>query len=69
MSGLFFVPEYWGGKIMSKYFHIVRDLYQGMREEGYRTEYECLAHGVADCVDEIRSCIARTGSVGGSIAL
>ena len=54
---------------MSKYFHIVRDLYQGMREEGYRTEYECLAHGVADCVDEIKSCIARTGSVGGTIAL
>jgi len=39
------------------------------QKEGYRTEYECLSHGVVDCVDEIRSRIARTGSVGGSIAL
>ena len=37
------------------------------QKEGYRTEYECLSHGVIDCVDEIKSCIARTGSVGGTI--
>ena len=53
---------------MSKGFRIEREIYQGMREEGYRTEHECLLRGVDKYVDEIRSCIARSGSVGGSIA-
>ena len=52
---------------MGMEFHIRREVYEGMKEEGYRNEMEYCAHERESLTSELVRCVMGGNSIPGSM--